>query len=120
MVRNIGRWRLAPVICVPGYSVGEDAQSGPLELQASEPVLCNWLSGVALRSGDAAGELVRPGQHAIRRGIEIRRAYMRVNPSWAACCPERLGDPARLQASLSVLGSLLSGEAWRSGEPASE
>ena len=31
--------------------------------------------------------------------------------SWTACCPERHGDPARLQASESVLGSLLSGEA---------
>ena len=33
--------------------------------------------------------------------------------SWAASCPERRGDSARLQASESVLGSLLSGEAWR-------
>jgi hypothetical protein len=36
-----------------------------------------------------------------------------VSPTWAACCPERRGDPARLQASESVLGSLLSGEAQR-------
>jgi hypothetical protein len=33
---------------------------------------------------------------------------------------ERRGDPARLQASESILGRLMSGEAWRSGKAAGE
>ena len=36
-----------------------------------------------------------------------------MSPSWAASCPKRRGDLARLQASESVLGSLLSGESQR-------
>ena len=41
-------------------------------------------------------------------------------PSWATGCPELCSDLARLKASESVLGSLLSGEVWRSGEAAGE
>jgi len=43
-----------------------------------------------------------------------------VGPSWAAGCPELSRDLARLKASESVLGSLLSGEAWRSDDTAGE
>ena len=44
----------------------------------------------------------------------VRRSCRRVSSSWVAGCPERL------QASESILGSMLSGEAWRSGQAAGE
>jgi hypothetical protein len=45
-------------------------QSGLVELQASESILGSWLSGVAQRSGGAAGKLVHPGQPIVWRGTE--------------------------------------------------
>jgi hypothetical protein len=56
------------------------------------------------------------------RSTKMRRVVQwscrRVSLSCAAGCPEMRRDPARLQASESVLCSLLSGEAWRSSEAA--
>lgn len=43
-----------------------------------------------------------------------------MSPSWAAGCPELRRGLAKLQASESVLGSLLFREAWKSDEAAGE
>jgi hypothetical protein len=43
----------------------------------------------------------------------VRWSCRQVSPSWAASCPELRRDPVGLQASESILGSLLSREAQR-------
>jgi len=58
------------------------------------------------------------GSRSTKMRRVIRWSCRRASQSWAAGCPELHRDPARLQESESILGSLMSGEVWRSGEAA--
>ena len=60
------------------------------------------------------------GNRKLKMRRVVRWSCRRVGPSWAGGCPELRRDPARLWTSESVLASLLSGEAWKSGEAAGE
>ena len=80
------RWRPATGIWVPGYSVDEDAQSGPEELKASESLLGNlsrearWVAFIPVGNGPVECDV---GQHRPEDSVVL----CLVN------CVARLGSP---------------------------
>ena len=105
-----------------GGELGSELTTGVLErCGVGLPVSCGGGPNCQEQCG-VGGRLLASGclgSRSVKMPV-VRWSCRRVSPFWAAGCPELCRVLARLKACESVLGSLLSGEAWRSGGAAGE